>query len=106
MINSEKRPRAVSIAIPLVLFILTILPAFGLLIAALTIWLSHLFDSAIISCIVAGGSFLLIAQIVYFAMLRRAVKRVQERLETIYETSRVFQSGFDWINEKIGKFWS
>ncbi len=104
MISPEKRSRA--LALPLILFVLTVLPAFGLLIAAVTIWLSCLFDSAIISCIVVGGVFLLIALTIYFAMLRSAVKRMQERMETIYETSRVFRSGFDWINDKIDKFWS
>lgn len=103
MISTEKRSRAV--AVPLILFVLTLLSALGLLIAALTIWLSWLFDSTVLSCIVVGSMFLLIAVAIYLAALRGAIKRMQERLETVYQTSRAIQSGFDWINDKILKFW-
>ena len=91
---------------PLILFVLTILPAIGLLIAAITMWLSLLLDSAIWACVVVGAGFLLIATVLYLASLRGAVKRMQERMETVYETSRIVQSGFDWINEKVAKLWS
>lgn len=104
MASPDKKSRAV--VLPLILFLLTILPAIGLLIAALTIWLSYLFNSAIWACVVVGAGFLLIAIIVYLVSLRGAVKRVQERMETIYETSRAVQSGFEWVNEKIVKLWS
>ena len=91
---------------PLILFVLTILPAIGLLIAAMTMWLSMLLDSAIWACVVVGASFLLIATVLYLISLRGAVKRMQERMETVYETSRIVQSGVDWINEKVAKLWS
>ncbi len=91
--------------VPLVLFVLALLPAIGLLIAAIAIWFSDVLGSAILSCLVVGGFFLLTAVILYLVSLRGAVKRMQERLETIYETSRVIRSGFDWINEKIEKWW-
>ena len=93
-------------AVPLILFVLTILPAMGLLLAAFTIWLSYMLDSAIWACVVVGAIFLLIAIILYLVSLRGAVRRMQDRLETIYETSRVVKLGFDWINEKFVKFWS
>lgn len=92
--------------LPLILFVLTLLPAIGLLIAALAIWLSSLMGSAVWSCVALGGAFLLIAILLYLISLRDAVRRMQERLEVIYETSRVLHSGLDWVNEKIGKLWS
>lgn len=104
MTSQDKKSQ--SVAVPVVLFVLSILPAIVLLITAFTIWLATLFDSAILACIVVGCAFLLIATALYFVSLRSAVKRVQDRLETIYETSRVVQSGLDWINEKIDKYWS
>ena len=93
-------------ALSLILFVLTMLPAIGLLIAAFTIWLSYLMDSAICACIVVGVIFLLMATLIYLIWLRGAIKRMQERMETVYETSRVIQSGLDWINAKISGFWS
>ena len=92
------------VAVPLIVFVLTILPAISLLIAALTIWLSRVLGSAILSCVVVGGAFLLVATIIYLVTLRGAVKRMQERLETIYETSRVFKTGFDKIRELVDNF--
>lgn len=103
MSSSENRPR--TIAVPLVLFVLTMVPAIGLLIVAFTIWLSNLLGSAIWACVVVGALFLLTATILYLVALRGAVKRMQERLETVYQTSRAIQTGFDWIQEKIDKFW-
>ena len=104
MAFQENRSRAV--ALPLVLFVLTLLPALGLLISAFVMWLSQLFGSVMLSCIVVGGALMLMAIILYFALLRGAIKRMQEQLETVYETSRVVQSGLGWINEKIARFWS
>ena len=104
MTSQDKKSQ--SVAVPVVLFVLSILPAIVLLITAFTIWLATLFASAILACIGVGCAFLLIATALYFVSLRSAVKRVQDRLETIYETSRVVQSGLDWINEKIDKYWS
>lgn len=95
----------VKVVIPLVLFVLMMMPAIGLLIAALTMWLAQLLGSAIGACMVAGGGFLLVAMVIYLVWLRGAVRRMQERLETIYETSRVLKSGFDWIGGLFNKFW-
>lgn len=102
--SSEKRSRA--IALPMVLFVLTLLPALVLLVFAFVMWLSQLFGSLMLSCIVVGGALLAIAIIIYFALLRSVIKQAQEQLETVYETSRIVQSGLDWVNEKIAGFWS
>ena len=99
--NPNKNSGVVS---ALVFFILVILPSIGLFISALTIWLAQLLDSAIYACLIVGGALLLVAVLIYLIKLRCAVKRMQERMETIYETSRLLQSGFEWINEKIAKF--
>ena len=99
--NPNKNSGVVS---ALVFFILIILPAIGLFISALTIWLSQLLDSAIYACIIVEGTLLLVAVLIYLIKLRGAIKRMQERMETIYETSRLLQSVFEWINEKINKF--
>ena len=104
MSSSDKGPQAV--VLPFVLFVLTILPALGLLLAAGVVYLSQLFGSAILSCVLVGVLLLLIALIVYFALLRGVIRRMQERLEMIYETSRVLHSGFDWVNDQISRFWS
>jgi uncharacterized protein (DUF983 family) len=104
MASSEKSSRAV--VMPLIRFVLTILPAIGLFVAALTVWLSLLLDSVIWACVVIGASFLVVATILYLIWLRGAVKRIQEQMATIYETARLFRSGLDWIGEKIAKFWS
>lgn len=88
----------------LVFFLLVILPSIGLFISALTIWLAQLLGSAIYACLIVGGVLLLVAALIYLIKLRGAVKRMQERIETIYETSRLLQLGFEWINEKINKF--
>ena len=102
--SSEKRSRAV--ALPVVLFVLTLLPALVLLVFAFVMWLSQLFGSLMLSCIVVGGALLAIAIIIYFALLRSVIKQAQEQLETVYETSRIVQSGLGWVNEKIAGFWS
>ena len=103
---ASQRDKSRAVALPLILFVLTLLPALGLLISAFVMWLSQFFSSVMLSCIVVGGAFLLMAIILYFALLRGVIKRMQERLETVYETSRVVQSGLGWVNEKIAKFWS
>ena len=104
MASAENRSRA--LVVPLLLFVLTLLPALGLLLASLTIWLAQLLGSAILSCVVVGGGLLLISLILYLALLRDTIKRLQDRLDVIYETSRVVHSGLDWINAKIGGLWS
>ncbi len=90
-----------TVLVSLILFAMTMLPAIALLIVAFTIWLSRVMDSAIWACVIVGAMFLLIATIIYFVWLQRSVKRVQEQIETVYETSRVIQSVLDWVNAKI-----
>ena len=104
MSSAENRSRA--LVVPIILFVLTLLPALGLLLASFTLWLSQLVGSAILSCVIVGVALLLISLIIYFALLRGVIKRMQDRLDVIYETSRIVHSGLDWINSKLGGLWS
>jgi uncharacterized protein (DUF983 family) len=103
MNSSEKRSRAV--VLPLALFVLTILPAIGLLVVALVIWLSSLLGSEIWACVGVGAILLLVAMIIYFVSLRGIVNQLQERVDTIYEVLKIVKRGFDWVNVKISRFW-
>ena len=72
-------------------------PAAALLfVVALVVWLAELMGSIIYPCIIVGLFFALLATIVYKVSLRDAMREIDERLQVIYDVTRLLREGVEW----------
>ena len=93
----------------LLLFVVTAGFALLLLIASAVLWLAVVLDSSILSTLILGGFFAVVATAIYFLCMRRSLVRVQEQVATIYEVARMAKSAYEWIADKfhwVGVLWS
>ena len=63
---------------------------------ALVVWLAELMGSIIYPCIIVGLFFTLLATIVYKVSLRDAMREIDERLQVIYDVTRLLREGVEW----------
>ena len=72
-------------------------PAAALLfVVALVVWLAELMGSIIYPCIIVGLFFALLATIIYKVSLRDAMREIDERLQVIYDVTRLLREGVEW----------
>lgn len=72
-------------------------PAAALLfVAALVVWLAELMGTIIYPCIIVGLFFAMLATIVYKVSLRDAMREVHERIEVIYDVTKIVREGVEW----------
>ncbi len=72
-------------------------PAAALLfVVALVVWLAELMGSIIYPCLIVGLFFALLATIVYKVSLRDAMREIDERLQVIYDVTRLLREGVEW----------
>ena len=72
-------------------------PAAALLfVVALVVWLVELMGSIIYPCLIVGLFFALLATIVYKVSLRDAMREIDERLQVIYDVTRLLREGVEW----------
>ena len=67
-----------------------------LLVVALVVWLAELMGSIVYPCLVLGLFFALISYIIYKVSLRYAVREIDERLQVIYDVTRLLREGVEW----------
>lgn len=81
----------------LILFSLSALMSILLLVSAFTVWLSELTGSLFVAMLLVGGFFLAVALLVYLLSLRYAIRRINDRLETIYDVAESAKRGYEWV---------
>ena len=75
-----------------------------LLLTALVVWLSSVTGSFIVSALILGGLFALLAFVIYLLAIRDAVDHIRSQAETVYEVARAAQTGYEWLTEKVTLF--
>ena len=59
---------------------------------ALALWLGELICSATLAWIIVGAIFIAVAVIIYFASLHKTIRRINRRLDTVYEVSATVET--------------
>ena len=54
---------------------------------ALALWIGELLCSASLAWVIVGAIFVVVAVIIYFASLHKTIRRINRRLDTVYEVS-------------------
>ena len=88
----------------LLFFAMTAAIAVLLLLTALVVWLSSVTGSFIVSALILGGLFALLAFVIYLLAIRDAVDHIRSQAETVYEVARAAQTGYEWLTEKVTLF--
>ena len=70
----------------------------------LLVWLSSVTGSFIVSALILGGLFALLAFVIYLLAIRDAVDHIRSQAETVYEVARAAQTGYEWLTEKVTLF--
>lgn len=87
--------------VSLLIFALMVWIALLLLLAAGVIGLAEWWGSLPLALLAAGGLFAVIALLLYFMEVRKPMRRLRERVETIYEVAQLLQRGYDWVSERL-----
>ena len=59
---------------------------------ALALWLEKLICSASLAWIIIGVIWIVVAVIIYFATLHKTIRRINRRLDTVYEVSATVET--------------
>ena len=59
---------------------------------ALALWLGELICNATLAWIILGAIFVAVAVIIYFASLHKTIRRINRRLDTVYEVSATVET--------------
>lgn len=59
---------------------------------ALALWLGELLCSATLAWVIVGVLLLAIAVIIYFVSLHKTIRRINRRLDTVYEVSATLEA--------------
>ena len=100
----ENKPSGGRFIASLLFFAMTAAIAVLLLLTALVVWLSSVTGSFIVSALILGGLFALLAFIIYLLAIRDAVDHIRSQAETVYEVARAAQTGYEWLTEKVTLF--
>lgn len=88
-------------ALGLVCFLLAAMAAACMLLTALLVWFSEVMGSLALAALIIGGAFVIIAVLLYYCTLHRALARIRSQLDTVYYVARLAKNGYEWISEKI-----
>ena len=100
----ENKPSGGRFIASLLFFAMTAAIAVLLLLTALVVWLSSVTGSFIVSALILGGLFALLAFVIYLLAIRDAVDHIRSQAETVYEVARAAQIGYEWLTEKVTLF--
>lgn len=89
------------LGVSLILFTLSALMAILLFVAAFTVWLSELTHSLFVAMLIVGSFFLTVALMSYLLSLRYALRRINDRLETIYDVAESAKRAYEWALEML-----
>lgn len=71
---------------------------------ALALWLGELLHSATLAWVIVGVILIAVAVIIYFITLHRTIRRINRRLDTVYEVSATIETLYRQIITLIRKF--
>lgn len=57
--------------------------------------------SFIVSALILGGLFTLLAFVIYLLAIRDAVDHIRSQAETVYEVARAAQTGYEWSPKRL-----
>ena len=75
--------------------------AIFLLLTALVVWLSEVTGSFILSSLIVGGFFAVLAAVIYLLAIREGVERIRDQVETVYDVARAAKEGYEWLTDKF-----
>ena len=78
----------------LILFVCTLLVGVIFMAVALVLGLIALMDNPILAWLIIGSLFVVVAVIIYYVSLHATIKRINRRLDTIYEVSATVERSF------------
>lgn len=87
----------------LILFMCAIIVGAFALTMALALWLGELINSATLAWVIVGAILVVVAVIIYFVSLHKTIKRINRRLDTIYEVSATVDAIYRQIITLIRK---
>ena len=59
---------------------------------ALALWLGKLICSATLAWVIVGVFYMILATIIYFVSLHKTIRRINRRLDTVYEVSATVEA--------------
>ena len=71
---------------------------------ALALWLGELLCSATLAWVIVGAIFVVAAVIIYFVSLHQTIKRINRRLDTVYEVSATVDALYRQVIMLIRRF--
>lgn len=71
---------------------------------ALALWLGELICSATLAWIIVGAIWIVAAVIIYFATLHKTIRRINRRLDTVYEVSATVETLYRQVIMLIRRF--
>lgn len=96
-----RNTRGSHFAVSLLMFALMALTAMFMLLTAAVVGLSVLTGSIIVSSLIIGGVFAMIALMIYLLVLRDAFEKLHTQIDTIYDVARSARTGYEWVSEKL-----
>ena len=75
-----------------ILFMCAIIVGAFALTMALALWLGEMLCSATLAWVIVGVLLLAIAVIIYFVSLHKTIRRINRRLDTVYEVSATLEA--------------
>ena len=88
----------------LILFMCAIIVGGFALTMALALWLGELICSATLAWVIVGAILVAIAIVIYFVSLHKTIKRINRRLDTVYEVSATVEMLYRQIVMLIRRF--
>lgn len=88
----------------LVLFMCAIIVGVFALTMALALWIGELLCSASLAWVIVGAIFVVVAVIIYFVSLHKTIKRINSRLDTVYEVSATVDTLYRQVIMLIRRF--
>ena len=88
----------------LVLFVCAIIVGAFALTMALALWLGELICSAALAWVIVGVIFIVVAVVIYFASLHKTIRRINRRLDMVYEVSATADALYRQVVALIRRF--
>ncbi len=81
----------------IVFFITAATAAVVLFVTALVMWLAEMLDSGALAAVIVGAVFALAAWIIYSVSVRRSIRYINDRMETVYEVAYAVRNWYKLV---------
>ena len=71
---------------------------------ALALWLGELICSAALAWVIVGAIYVVAAVVIYFVSLHKAIRRINRRLDMVYEVSATVDTLYRQVVTLIRRF--